>query len=66
MRVSLRWQVVALVLASVTAAQAAAFGALLLFPPPEPLSYAVDLQGREETYWLYVARTPLGSGNSAR
>ena len=22
----------------------------------EPLSYAVDLQGREETYWLYVAR----------
>ena len=22
----------------------------------EPQSYAVDLQGREETYWLYVAR----------
>jgi spermidine synthase len=22
----------------------------------EPLTYAVDLQGREETYWLYVAR----------
>ena len=22
----------------------------------EPLSYAVDLQGREETYWLYVSR----------
>jgi spermidine synthase len=28
----------------------------LVFDVVEPLSYTVDLQGREETYWLYVAR----------
>lgn len=33
---SLRWQVAALVAASVAAAQAIAFGVLLLWPPPEP------------------------------
>lgn len=33
---SLRWQVAALVAASVAAAQALAFGVLLLWPPPEP------------------------------
>ena len=27
-----------------------------VFGNVEPQSYAVDLQGREETYWLYVAR----------
>ncbi|WP_248580652.1 hypothetical protein [Nocardioides sp. InS609-2] len=27
-----------------------------VFDHVEPHSYAVDLQGREETYWLYVAR----------
>jgi spermidine synthase len=27
-----------------------------VFGAVEPQSYAVDLQGREETYWLYVAR----------
>ena len=27
-----------------------------VFGDVEPQSYAVDLQGREETYWLYVAR----------
>ncbi len=27
-----------------------------VFDDVEPHSYAVDLQGREETYWLYVAR----------
>jgi len=27
-----------------------------VFGNVEPLTYAVDLQGREETYWLYVAR----------
>jgi spermidine synthase len=29
---------------------------LEVFGNVEPQSYAVDLQGREETYWLYVAR----------
>lgn len=27
-----------------------------VFDRVEPLTYAVDLQGRDETYWLYVAR----------
>jgi len=28
----------------------------VVYDEVEPLTYAVDLQGREETYWLYVAR----------
>ena len=41
-----------------SAAEAPGLEASLLevFGNVEPQSYAVDLQGREETYWLYVAR----------
>jgi spermidine synthase len=28
----------------------------VVYDEVEPLTYAVDLQGREETYWLYVSR----------
>jgi spermidine synthase len=45
-------------LAAWSAAEAADLEASLreVFDDVEPHAYAVDLQGREETYWLYVAR----------
>jgi len=46
---SLRWQVVALVLASAGAAQAIGFGALLLFPPPEAPRMTVAAAARALT-----------------
>jgi len=51
-----------------SSAEALALEAALraVYDEVEPLTYAVDLQGREETYWLYVARAVPSGPSSAR